>query len=98
VLGAVKELVDATVLFLYFGAFSLWSFADKLYRYGHELSPTAAVKVDPFMPPMFGYKQLANFEVYSLPQAGSYLLVAAVLALLVAFWLAWRQRASHAVP
>ncbi len=96
VLGSVKELVDAMVLFLYFGAFSLWSFADKLYRYGHELLPTAAVKVDPFMPPMFGYKQLANFEVYSYPQAGSYLLAAATLGLLVAFWLAWRQRATHA--
>ena len=27
-------------------------------------------KVPPFMPPMFGYKQIANFEVYSYPQAG----------------------------
>ncbi len=96
VFGSVKELVDATVLFLYFGAFSLWSFADKLYRYGHELAPTAAVKVDPFMPPMFGYKRLANFEVYSYPRAGSYLLAATVVALLVAFWLVWRQRRSHA--
>ena len=34
-----------------------------------RLAPTAAVKVPPFMPPMFGYKQLANFEVYSYPHA-----------------------------
>ncbi len=95
VLGSVKELVDALVLFLYFGAFTLWSLADKLYRYGHELLPTAAVKVDPFMPPMFGYKKLANFEVYSYPRAVSYLLAAAVLALCVALWLAWRQRMRH---
>src|SRR4030095_13634409 len=27
VLGTVKELVDAAVVFCYFGAFSLWSFA-----------------------------------------------------------------------
>ena len=35
----------------------------------------------PFMPPMFGYKKLANFEVYSYPGLGSYALglVAVVL-------------------
>lgn len=92
VLGTVKELVDATVLFAYFGAFSAWSFGYKLYRYGHDLAPTAAVKVDPFTPPMFGFQQIANFEVYSYPQAGSYVLAAAGLLLVAALWLAWRQR------
>jgi hypothetical protein len=90
--GTVKELVDAVVLFFYFGAFSLWSFAFKLYRYGHDLSPTAAVKVDPFMPPLFGYRAIANFEVYSYPKAGTYLLAGVGLLLVIALWLAWRQR------
>ena len=94
ILGTVKELVDATVLFMYFGAFSIWTFGYKLYRYGHDLSPMAAVKVKPFMPPLFGYQQIANFEVYSYPKAGSYLLGGAVLLLLAALWLAWRQRAA----
>src|SRR5512138_541099 len=58
VLGTVKELVDATMVFIYFGGFALWSFAFKLYRYGHELAPGAAVKVPPFMPPMFGFQQI----------------------------------------
>jgi hypothetical protein len=48
VLGTVKELVDATAVFGYFGAFSLWSFAYKMYRYGHDLAPEAPVKVAPF--------------------------------------------------
>src|SRR5689334_18750832 len=47
VLGTVKELVDAIVLFVYFSAFSAWTFGFKLYRYGHDLAPTAAVKVAP---------------------------------------------------
>jgi copper chaperone NosL len=92
VLGTVKELVDASVLFVYFGGFSAWSFGYKLYRYGHDLAPTAAVKVDPFMPPMFGFQQIANFEVYSYPQTGSYVLAAAGLLLVAALWFAWRQR------
>ena len=92
VLGTVKELVDAVVVFFYFGAFSLWSFAYKLYRYGHDLSPTAAVKVPGFTPPLFGYQQIANFEVYSYPKAGTYVLGTVALLLLAALYLAWRER------
>ncbi len=49
------------------------------------------MRVEPFMPPMFGYKKLANFEVYSYPQLGSYTLAAAALCSCVALYLAWRQ-------
>jgi hypothetical protein len=88
--GSMSSLVDAVVLFLYFGAFSLWSFAHKMYTYGHNLAPGAPVKVPPFTPPIFGYQQIANFEVYSYPRAGTYVLLAAALALLAAFAVAWR--------
>jgi copper chaperone NosL len=90
--GTVAALVDSSVVFFYFAAFSLWSFGYKLYRYGHDLSPTAAVKVDPFMPPMFGYSRIANFEVYSYPQAGSYAMTVALLLLGAALVIAWRAR------
>jgi len=89
--GKVASLLDVSVLFVYFALFSLWSFAYKLYRYGHDLSPTASVKVPGFTPPVFGFKQIANFEVYSYPQAGTYLMVLAAVALIGAFALAWRR-------
>jgi len=89
--GRMGDLVDVAVLYVYFASFSLWSFGYKLYSYGHNLAPTAAVKVGPFMPPMFGYKKLANFEVYSYPAAGSYLLAAVVVLLIAAVALAWRD-------
>jgi hypothetical protein len=91
VLGKVSHLVDVTVLYLYFGLFALWSFGYKMYQYGHQLDPKAAVRVEPFMPPLFGFKKLANFEVYSYPQLGSYALGAAALLLLAALALAWWQ-------
>jgi len=91
VLGKMAHLVDVLVLYLYFGLFSLWSFAYKMYWYGHHLDPKAAVRVDPFMPPLFGYKKLANFEVYSYPAFGSYALAAVVVLLVVALLLARRQ-------
>jgi hypothetical protein len=91
VLGKASHLVDVTVLYVYFGLFALWSFAYKMYQYGHQLDPKAAVRVDPFMPPLLGYKKLANFEVYSYPQLASYALGAVALILLAAFALTWRQ-------
>jgi hypothetical protein len=91
--GSVAALVDATMLFVYFGVFSLWSFGYKLYRYGHDLDPAAAVQVPPFMPPMFGYQQIANFEVYSYPRAASYAMAAAAVLLVTALaWTWWRSR------
>jgi hypothetical protein len=79
------------VLYVYFGLFSLWSFAYKMYWYGHNLAPTASVRVAPFTPPLFGYKKLANFEVYAYPALGSYALAAVVVVLLLALFVAWRQ-------
>jgi hypothetical protein len=93
VFGTIKEVVDATVLLGYVGVFSFWSFGYRLYRYGHDLSPTAAVKVEPFTPPIFGYQKIANFEVYSYPRTGTYILLAAGLAVAAVFVLAWRARA-----
>jgi hypothetical protein len=94
VLGKLAHAVDCLVLYLYFGAFSLWSFGYKLWWYGHHLAPTAAVKVAPFMPPMFGFKQLANFSVYSYPGLGSYALGLVVVALVAAIGFAMRGERS----
>jgi copper chaperone NosL len=96
VMGKLTHLVDVLVLYVYFGAFALWSFAYKMYSYGHNLAPTAAVRVAPFTPPLFGYKKLANFEVYSYPAIGSYALAAAALCLVLAFVLAWRETRRQA--
>jgi hypothetical protein len=90
IIGKMDKLVDVFMLFTYFGAFSLWSFYRKLYLYGHDLDPTAAVKVPPFTPPIFGHKTLANFEVYTYPQAGAYFMAAVPLLLLLAIVLARR--------
>jgi hypothetical protein len=95
--GTVVSLIDVTMLFIYFGGFSLWSFGYKLYRYGHDLSPTAAVQVPPFMPPMFGYQQIANFEVYSYPRPATYAITGAIALLVLAVaWTWWDDRRSPA--
>jgi hypothetical protein len=92
VLGHMGHLVDVVVLFVYFGLFSLWSFAHKLWLWGHDLAPSAPVKVAGFMPPLFGYQKVANFEVYSYPEMGSYAMAAVAVLLLTAVFVGWRQR------
>lgn len=87
VLGKMSKLIDVLMLFTYFGLFSLWSFYYKLYQYGHNLEPDAAIKVPPFTPPMIGHQTMANFEVYSYPDVGSLCMAVVPALFLLAVWL-----------
>lgn len=91
VLGKMSNLVDVFVLFTYFGLFSIWSFYHRLYMYGHNLDPTASIKVQPFTPPVFGSKQIANFMVNSYPGPASYALVAFAVLLLLSILLSAKR-------
>jgi hypothetical protein len=90
VLGKMSKLVDVFVIFTYFSLYSFWSFYYRLYSYGHHLDPTAAIKVEPFTPPLFGTQQVGNFTVYSYPDIASYALFAYGGLLLAAIVWAWR--------
>ena len=99
VMGKMSKLVDLLVVFCYLGLFSLWSFYYKMYVYGHELDPTAAIKVPPFTPPMIGHQTMANFEVYTYPAAASFFMAGIPLLLLLAIWSSrrsWRVEAKGA--
>ena len=75
-------------LFAWFGAYSLVALAGLAdfwkweYDYGHDLDPTAAIKIPgmAFQPPLLGGKQLLNFHASSWPDLGG---VAAILSLTV---------------
>ena len=96
VLGKVSKLVDVFVIFVYFSLYSFWSFYYRLYTYGHHLDPTAAIKVPPFTPPLFGEQEVGNFTVYSYPEAASFALLAYGVLLLAAILWAWRRaRRKH---
>jgi hypothetical protein len=91
VIGKMSNLVDVVVIFIYFGAFSMWSFYHRLYMYGHNLDPTASIKVQPFTPPFFGSKQIANFTVNSFPGLGSYAFFAFGILLVLAVLLSAKR-------
>jgi len=81
-IGDVRALLDLSVIVGYFASFSGGRFIYKLWVYGHELSPEAPVKVPPFMPAVFGTKQIGNFTTTAHPGAGTYLFGAFVLGVL----------------
>jgi copper chaperone NosL len=71
--------------FTLFAVVMFRDYANWLYHYGHDLDPRAALKLDTFSPPMVGYKRMANFRVWSLPDVGGVMLgVAWLLGPLVA--------------
>ena len=97
VAGRIMSVVDLAVLFVYFGAFSLGSFAYRLYTYGHQLDPHAPMKIKPFMPVVVGSQQIANFVQSSLPLAGTFCMGVFLLLLLAALWSSLRDARKEAV-
>ena len=88
--------VTGWLAFTVFAAFMFVQFGGWLYRYGHELDPRAAIKLEAFTPPLIGFKQMANFKVWSLPGPGTILLGIAWLLGPVVVWLERRRGASAA--
>lgn len=87
VLGKMSRLVDLFVLIVYIGSFSLWSFYDSLYSYGHNLNPYATVRIEPFTPSLFGRFEVGHVQVIASPGAGAYFLTLIPLIFLAALWL-----------
>ena len=61
------------VLLVILGILGMYDFYLWQYDYGHNLSPTAPIKVPgmAYQPPLFGRKMLLNFEALSYPSLGS---------------------------
>ena len=96
--GTVKSAIDTLVLFIYFGAFSMWRFYHQLYTYAHTLDPKAPMDIDPFTPILLGWKQIANFTQYSFPREGSALLLGTVLCVGGAIWMGVRSETEESEP
>ena len=95
-IGRLGSLVDLAVLFVYFGAFSLASFAYRLYSYGHHLDPRAPMTIEPFMPVVIGSQQIANFVQTSVPLAGALCMGVFLVLVLAAITLSVRDARREA--
>lgn len=72
------------IAFFLFAVLAMVDFYIWEYEYGHNLDPTAAIKVpgQAYQPPLIGFKQLLNFGAYSIPAIGGWLMLSVGLALL----------------
>ncbi len=83
------------VAFTGFAVVMFKDYMDWLWRYGHELDPRAAIRLEAFMPPVIGYSKMANFHVWSIPGPGTLLLgVAWILGPLVVLHEWWTTRTA----
>ncbi len=90
-IGNLRAVIDVIVSSSYFGAFSLWTFYSKMQFYGANLDSRASVQVEPFMPPVFGYKLVGQFDVWSYPALGTYLFGVFGALLIAGVFFTWRQ-------
>lgn len=76
------------MLVLILGILAVYDFYLWEYDYGHNLSPTAPIKVPgmAYQPPLFGKKMLLNFEAYSYPFWGSAFIGLSIVFAFLAYW------------
>lgn len=81
-IGAVAALVD----------FYMWG-----YDYGHNLDPSAAIQVPglSYQPPLIGHKKLLNFDAYSYPDTGGWIVIAVVALFFFVLCFQWRKRSTE---
>lgn len=78
--------------------YGFWSIQRRLYQFGHDLDPMAAIDITPFTPPMLGENQIAQFASYSYFSWGTVLpIVAGVLLVVVLLSDLRREPAAPAV-
>jgi len=89
-------LLVVTGLFALTSVYGVATLFYRIYSFGHDLNPHAAIKVPPFTPGIWGQNKLAQFTTYSYFDWGTYFLVIAfvvsVLVLFVDWWLEKRQK------
>ncbi len=94
-LGNVRTMIDLSMIAAYISAAAFGRFVYMLWDFGHHLDPKAPMRVEPFMPVVFGSKKIANFWTYSMPQTGSLLMGAFTVGVwgvtLFYLWRGWRE-------
>ena len=87
--GLFAGLITLTV----FGLWALYDMWKWGYSYGHDLDPRAAIKVEgmAYQPPLIGHKQLLNFDAWSTPDIGGWVLLCVMGLLAGVYFLELRE-------
>jgi copper chaperone NosL len=96
--GKRKFLFAYLVLTAIGGALALYDFYSWGYDYGHNLDPKAPIQVPGFsyQPPLIGHKRLLNFDAYSLPDVGGWIVIGAGALAFVVWFVEWYRHRKTA--
>lgn len=68
------------------GGLGIYTLYSSLREFGTNLNPKAPIEVEPFIPPIIGENQLANFTTHSYLGIGSYMVIVAFILILTPLW------------
>jgi copper chaperone NosL len=87
-IGNRNVLLGFIFLLIAGGVAAMYDFYQWGYDYGHNLDPTAAIQVPglSYQPPLIGHKKLLNFDAYSYPASGGWIIVVSG-ALFIGAWI-----------
>lgn len=93
VTGSRKFLLYYLLLTVLGGALAMYDFYKWGYDYGHNLDPNAAIQVPGFsyQPPLLGHKRLLNFDAYSFPDTGGWVVIGASALAFLVWLIEWRR-------
>jgi copper chaperone NosL len=92
--GRRRLLLGYLVVFLIGGIAALVDFYQWGYDYGHDLDPHAAIQVPglSYQPPLIGHKKLLNFDAFSLPDAGAWVIIGVVSVFFIIWIIEGRRK------
>ena len=91
--GSRKILFSYLVVSALGGLLALYDFYQWGYDYGHNLNPDAPIKMPGmgYQPPLIGHKKLLNFDAYSMPDVGGYIVITVVFIAGITWFLEYKK-------
>lgn len=91
--GKRKYLFGYLVLCAIAGITALIDFYRWGYDYGHDLDPQAAIQVPglSYQPPLIGHKKLLNFDAFSYPDTGGWIIAGVTVLFGIIWFVEWRK-------
>ena len=96
--GSRKLLFSYLIVSAIGGVIALYDFYQWGYDYGHNLNPDAPIKVPGmgYQPPVLGHKKLLNFDAYSMPDVGGYIVIGAVIIACI-IWVIEKRKSKKSI-